>query len=418
MAGSVMIWGWDGTIWREALVDAAGHLQVDIIAAPAFVTHCYGWDGAAWQTLLVEDAVNFNLRTRLYTGANPIGSQAGSAVIAAGVYGLFVNAALRGWDGTQFGAIQADETNFDAQVAGVFAIVTASRLHGFNGATWDRLRTATPADAFATPTFALQVASFLMGYDGADWNMLRVDAAGHLQTDVLSSALPTGAATAANQATIIGHIDGIEGALGRCYGYDGADWQTLLVESAALKNLRVKLYDGANGIESLLLGADTNTDTRGLVVYALNAGRMGIAVYPIAAFGADRDTWDTTHKALFVNAQLHGFDGTSFERLRTYATGILKVGRAEIESTTVRMVAAGPVVAGAHNLYWVSCNPAAGNSVWEITDAIIALQPVVFDHFHTGREGHLMIMDPPMKFTTGIYLETFTNMTSVVLCYV
>jgi len=37
-----------------------------------------------------------------------------------------------------------------------------------------------------------------------------VDADGHLQVDTLSSALPSGAATAANQATIIGHVDGVE----------------------------------------------------------------------------------------------------------------------------------------------------------------------------------------------------------------
>ena len=37
-----------------------------------------------------------------------------------------------------------------------------------------------------------------------------VDSDGHLQLDVLSSALPSGAATAANQATIIGHVDGVE----------------------------------------------------------------------------------------------------------------------------------------------------------------------------------------------------------------
>jgi hypothetical protein len=37
-----------------------------------------------------------------------------------------------------------------------------------------------------------------------------IDADGHLQVDTLSSALPSGAATAANQATIIGHVDGLE----------------------------------------------------------------------------------------------------------------------------------------------------------------------------------------------------------------
>jgi len=37
-----------------------------------------------------------------------------------------------------------------------------------------------------------------------------IDSDGHLQVDTLSSALPSGAATAANQVTIIGHVDGVE----------------------------------------------------------------------------------------------------------------------------------------------------------------------------------------------------------------
>ena len=37
-----------------------------------------------------------------------------------------------------------------------------------------------------------------------------VDSDGHLQVDVMSSGLPSGGATAANQATIITHVDGIE----------------------------------------------------------------------------------------------------------------------------------------------------------------------------------------------------------------
>ena len=41
-----------------------------------------------------------------------------------------------------------------------------------------------------------------------------VDAAGHTQVDIVSSALPSGGATAANQATIIGHVDGVETLLG------------------------------------------------------------------------------------------------------------------------------------------------------------------------------------------------------------
>jgi hypothetical protein len=42
-----------------------------------------------------------------------------------------------------------------------------------------------------------------VGWDGTDFHILTIDPAGHLQVDLLSSALPTGAATAANQATEI-----------------------------------------------------------------------------------------------------------------------------------------------------------------------------------------------------------------------
>ena len=42
-----------------------------------------------------------------------------------------------------------------------------------------------------------------LGYDGTDFRNLKTDTDGHLQVDALSSALPSGAATAANQSTMI-----------------------------------------------------------------------------------------------------------------------------------------------------------------------------------------------------------------------
>ena len=51
--------------------------------------------------------------------------------------------------------------------------------------------------------------------DGSGTNTVPlVDAAGNLQIDIVSSALPSGGATAANQSTIIGHVDGVETLLG------------------------------------------------------------------------------------------------------------------------------------------------------------------------------------------------------------
>ena len=86
--------------------------------------------------------------------------------------------------------------------------------------------------------------------------------------------------------------------------------------------------------------------------------------------------------------------------------------------TTVRLGATGQVAAGAHKLCWISCNPSAGNSVWELTDDLVGGFMVVLDHYHTDRESHNTNLIPPMQFTNGIYLKTFTNMTSMAFGYV
>jgi hypothetical protein len=56
----------------------------------------------------------------------------------------------------------------------------------------------------------------LLGYDGADFTAVKTDSDGHVQVDTLSSALPSGAATAAKQDTMITalqKIDDLQGAL-------------------------------------------------------------------------------------------------------------------------------------------------------------------------------------------------------------
>ncbi len=59
----------------------------------------------------------------------------------------------------------------------------------------------------------------VLGWDGTAYRVLAVDAAGNVQVDVLASGLPAGAATAANQATILtrlGQIRDLEDS-GRMY---------------------------------------------------------------------------------------------------------------------------------------------------------------------------------------------------------
>ncbi len=69
-----------------------------------------------------------------------------------------------------------------------------------------------------------------------------VDSDGHLQLDVLTSALPSGAATASNQSTIIGHVDGIETLIGST--------------NTKLDTLEAT----ADALETLLTGIDADTN--------------------------------------------------------------------------------------------------------------------------------------------------------------
>jgi len=93
----------------------------------------------------------------------------------------------------------------------------------------------------ATPNLGLIVSP--VGTDGTHWYALTVDAAGHLQIDVVTSALPAGAATSANQATMITAlqlIDDLRAALASVgsdellvkAGHTGAAWQPLTVDAA------------------------------------------------------------------------------------------------------------------------------------------------------------------------------------------
>ncbi|KKN22380.1 hypothetical protein LCGC14_0915720 [marine sediment metagenome] len=236
----------------------------------------------------------------------------------------------------------------------------------------------------------------LWGWDTAAWQKVRTDAAGHLQVDVLSGAA-------------------VET---RLHGYDGANWQTLLVEAAALKNLRVRLYAGAEAIHTET-NHPNNTTMGGekvLTVIAVPHLRRS-ADNAYAAFSAEKLT-DNNAGLQIPTAAIVAFDGSNYDRLRCYNTGILKVGRAEVGLLDVRATATGQVgAAGARKLYWMNVTPSAGNSLVELTDATAGGAGIKYECFHTSKESHIHNLDPPLEFSNGIYLETFTNMTSVIFGY-
>ena len=85
-----------------------------------------------------------------------------------------------------------------------------------------------------------------------------VDADGHLQVDTLSSALPSGAATAANQVTIIGHVDGIETLLTAANADHAANealLTTIDADTGAIKTA-VELLD--NAVDGNYLNVNAN----------------------------------------------------------------------------------------------------------------------------------------------------------------
>lgn len=201
------------------------------------------------------------------------------------------------------------------------------------------------------------------------------------------------------------------------YGYDGAAWQKLLVESAAQHNLRVRLYDGASKITAGLWSDSVRTlntvygqDTSAMI-YLYGAGGLSYVLVNVNLL-VDNSTGTN-----MPPSGLYGFNGTRWDRLRTWGLGTLKVGRDAIDSTTLRKTAAGAVVAGVRKLFWIACSPDAPGAEFELTDAIAGGAAVVFDHFDPDKHSEIINFDPPMKFANGIFIEKFDHIHSLTFCY-
>lgn len=264
----------------------------------------------------------------------------------------------------------------------------------------------------------------LWGWDEVDlplvsqWRKIHVNAVGDVQVDVGSSALPLGAASAANQVLINANLATMVTEQGRCYGWVGDVWYHLLVESAANPNLRVRLYDGANAVTVRPHAFAVAAGDYGLVTASCLTALFGVAWHYLHAGQFNADNQSGGYYGLETRAHLYGYDGSQWDRLRTYDTGILKIGRAPIGATTLRVTAAGQVDdAGAKKLYWISCSPDAPGAEFELSDATEALQPVVFDHFDPDKHSEIINFDPPMEFANGIWVEKFDHIHSLVFCY-
>ncbi len=91
--------------------------------------------------------------------------------------------------------------------------------------------------------------------------------------------------------------------------------------------------------------------------------------------------------------------------------------KAPAHVTDKRMDAVGQVYEGACKLHWILANPGAGLSLFELTDDTDGSGDLKLDHFDTSRDGHVLSFCPACRFGTGIWLKTFTNLTSLTFGY-
>ena len=205
-----------------------------------------------------------------------------------------------------------------------------------------------------------------------------VDSAdGHLQVDTLSSALPSGAATAANQATIIGHVDGVETLLTAANADHAAneallttidaDTNAIKVDMAAIEVL-ITTLDGVQDSALTKLGEIETTNNANQVLLGTidsdtDAIKTDIAALEVLSTAANADlaeievateaTQSSLEKMLYGNAlvitAIHGSGstqslGATYEALYVGVGGDVVVTMVGTGNFTFKNVASGQLL--------------------------------------------------------------------------
>tara|TARA_R110001583_G_scaffold40840_1_gene130352 strand:+ start:2293 stop:3186 length:894 start_codon:yes stop_codon:yes gene_type:complete len=204
-----------------------------------------------------------------------------------------------------------------------------------------------------------------------------VDADGHLQVDTLSSALPSGAATAANQATIIGHVDGVETLLTAANADHAAneallttidaDTNAIKVDMAAIEVL-ITTLDGVQDSALTKLGEIETTNNANQVLLGTidsdtDAIKTDIAALEVLSTAANADlaeievateaTQSSLEKMLYGNAlvitAIHGSGstqslGATYEALYVGVGGDVVVTMVGTGNFTFKNVASGQLL--------------------------------------------------------------------------
>jgi hypothetical protein len=186
-----------------ALADATANPTAPAVGAFGLV-----WNGATWDrlpgTVASGSFVQGPKADGTTVGGNPVlmgGRDSGGNVRRLAVSTSGVLAVGSGVD-----SIGITTSILDAVSSAENSLITHAKMAVFNGTTWDRLRGNTVAQFVQGPTAdGVAVTGSPVRIGGKDGGGLTqdiaTDASGELQVDVLTSALPTGASTLAEQQT-------------------------------------------------------------------------------------------------------------------------------------------------------------------------------------------------------------------------
>lgn len=154
---------------------------------------------------------------------------------------------------------------------------------------------ATSADGDAT---LVDVGGLLTSIKAAVETIDNMIAGTEGQVDVVTSALPSGAATSAKQDTIIGHVDGIEAALTAIQGYvDGLEGYLATV-AGAVAGTEVQVDVVA------ALPAGTNAIGKLAANSGVDIGDVDVTSVPADPFGANADAAATAGSTGSIQAKL------------------------------------------------------------------------------------------------------------------
>ena len=221
-----LTYGWDGTQWERIATDAAGAMDVNVTASvaldvsgatvtvdselpaaaaladatanptvPAVGAFGMGFDGVDWNRIAVDAAGQLQVDV-LSGGGGPEDTE--DDVVAGGQTAALGIGMNYGWDGAQWERVNTDAAgSMDVNVT--LALPTGANVIGNVGleAGTNNIGDVDIVTApwSATEGSALGEGVLLQGDDGTDRTNVLVDAAGHLQVDVLTgggTATPSG----------------------------------------------------------------------------------------------------------------------------------------------------------------------------------------------------------------------------------